>query len=203
MKKIVEIPEDVNIELEGMKVTIKGKKGEVFKNFRDAKYRGLILLKKEDNKIIIESKTDRKKLKAVVGTIVSHLKNMFIGVTKGFEYKMKVVYTHFPISVSVEGDEVHIKNFLGEKKDRVAKIVGDSKVTVNKEIITIEGPDREAVGQTAGNIEQKSKIVAKDRRVFSDGVFIIAKGIAGEVDVKSESEPVQTPKHDEKKGENE
>ena len=104
------------------------------------------------------------------------IRNMIEGVKEGFRYKLKIVYSHFPISVKVQGDKVIIENFLGEKAPRIAKIVGNTKVRVEKQDIIVEGPDIEEVGQTAANIEQATKIKGFDRRVFVDGIYIYEKG---------------------------
>ncbi len=111
----------------------------------------------------------------MLGTIIAHTRNMIKGLKEGYSYKLKVVYTHFPISVKVEGDKVVITNFLGEKTPRVAKILGDTKVQVNGQEIIVSGSDKELVGQTAANIETATKISKKDRRVFQDGIYIVSR----------------------------
>jgi large subunit ribosomal protein L6 len=100
---------------------------------------------------------------------------MFHGVTEGWEYKMEVFYAHFPMQVSVDGDHVVIKNFLGEKAPRRAKIRGDTEIQVDGEEVTLSGPNKEDVGQTAADIEQLTRVKDKDTRVFQDGVYITEK----------------------------
>jgi large subunit ribosomal protein L6 len=100
---------------------------------------------------------------------------MFHGVTEGWEYEMEVFYSHFPMQVTVEGAEVVIENFLGEKAPRRTTIHGDTEVVVDDEELTVSGADKEAVGQTAADIEQLTKVSGKDTRVFQDGVYITAK----------------------------
>ena len=119
---------------------------------------------------------DRRK-KALVGTIASHIENMIIGVTKKFYYKLKIIYTHFPVNVRIEGDTLYIENFLGEKAPRKAKILSGVDVKLSKDEITLEGIDIEKVGQTAANIEQATKVRGRDRRVFIDGIYIYEKGV--------------------------
>ncbi|HIE14358.1 TPA: 50S ribosomal protein L6, partial [Candidatus Bathyarchaeota archaeon] len=131
--------------------------------------------KLEDGKVKVEALWPRKKEAALVGTIASHIKNMIIGVTEGFTYKLKIVYSHFPISVKVSGDKVLIENFIGEKNPRVAKIVGDVKVRIEGEDIIIQGINVEDVGQTAANIELATKVKKKDPRVFLDGIYVYEK----------------------------
>jgi len=173
VRKEIDIPEGVNIEVKGKVVIAKGPKGEVK---RDFSYARKVRILKEDNKIIVESYFANRRLKALTYTIAAHIRNMIEGVKEGYRYKLKIIYSHFPISVKVEGDKVIIENFLGEKAPRIAKIVGNTKVKVEKQDIIVEGPDIEHVGQTAANIEQATKIKGFDRRVFVDGIYIYEKG---------------------------
>jgi len=106
---------------------------------------------------------------------------MVKGVTKGFTYKLKKVYSHFPINVKVEPGKVLIENFIGERSPRIAKIVGNVKVIVKGDDIEVQGLNLEEVSQTAANIEQATKIKKKDPRVFLDGIYIYEKteGMSG------------------------
>ena len=117
----------------------------------------------------------RKFHKAYIGTIASHIKNMIKGVTEGFRKEMIIVFAHFPIKVEVDEEKrvVVISNFLGERKPRFAKIVGNTKVRVEGDRIYIEGISKEDVGQTAANIRQATKIKRKDPRVFMDGIYVL------------------------------
>lgn len=56
----------------------------------------------------------KKKRLASIRTACSHVSNLIKGVTKGFEYKMRLVYAHFPININIEdkGTRVEIRNFL-------------------------------------------------------------------------------------------
>ena len=171
----VDIPSGVDVEIEGMKIRVKGPKGQLERDFSHAKG---ILIKKENGKVVVEAYFADRRKKALVGTVASHIENMIIGVTKGWRYKLKIITTHFPATVRVVGREVLIENFLGEKAPRRAKIVGDVKISVKGRDIIIEGIDLEAVAQTAANIEQATKVKDKDRRVFVDGIYIYERGIA-------------------------
>jgi large subunit ribosomal protein L6 len=101
---------------------------------------------------------------------------MIKGVEKGYTYKLKIIFAHFPISVKVRGKEVHVENFFGERSARMSRIIGDAtKVSVVGEDVVIQGPSLEDVSQTAANIEQSTKIKGKDQRVFLDGLYIYSK----------------------------
>jgi large subunit ribosomal protein L6 len=175
----VRIPEGVEVSINGMRVKVKGPKGELERDFSHA--RNVLIRLDEDEegkKVVVEAYFANRRVKALVGTIAAHIENMIIGVTKGFRYKLKIVYSHFPVTVKVQGDKVIIENFLGEKAPRVAKILPGVTVRVQKDDVIVEGIDIEAVGQTAANIEQATKVKDKDRRVFIDGIYIYEKGVA-------------------------
>jgi len=173
MKETIKIPEGVEVEISDENIKIKGKLGEVEKKF----YHPKLVIKKENEEIILESKEDTKKVLAILGTWKAHLKNMFKGVTEGFEYRMKITYVHFPMDVKVEGNRVVIRNFLGQKSPRYAKILDGVEVKISGSDVILKGIDRERVGQTAGNIERATRLLKRrDRRKFSDGIYIVSKG---------------------------
>jgi len=169
--KTVDVPENVEVRVEGRLVEVIGEKGRLVRDFSYAP----VSIRVEDGKVVVEALWPRKKEAALVGTICSHIRNMIIGVTEGFTYKLKMVYSHFPVSVKVAGDKVLIENFIGEKSPRVAKIVGDVEVKVKGEDIIVQGINIEDVGQTAANIELATKVKKKDPRVFLDGIYIYEK----------------------------
>ncbi|GAB6136104.1 50S ribosomal protein L6 [Thermococcus prieurii] len=171
IREEVEIPEGVEVTVEKDVVKVKGPKGELQ---RELKYPGFKIFT-EDGKVVIYKEFPRKKDIAIARTFKAHIANMIKGVTEGFTYKLKVVYSHFPVTVKVQGDEVVIENFLGEKNPRRAKILPGVTVKVRGQEILVEGIDKEAVGQTAANIEQATRITKWDRRVFQDGIYIVEK----------------------------
>ncbi len=158
VKEEVEIPENVEIEVVDKKVKIRGPLGELEKDFSHIPK---LLLNKVDRKIVIEVYLANKRERAVVKTVASHITNMIIGVQKGYRYKMKIVYAHFPMSLKVEENKVIIQNFLGERGYRIAKIVPGAKVKVEKDDVIIEGIDKEAVSQTAANIHLATRLTGK------------------------------------------
>jgi large subunit ribosomal protein L6 len=97
---------------------------------------------------------------------------MVSGVQRGYTYKVKIVFSHFPISAKDQGKSVLIENFTGERRARHAKIIGEVKVKVEAEDIVIQGLNLEHVSQTAANIEQATRVRRKDPRVFLDGLYV-------------------------------
>jgi len=169
--KTIEIPESVEVKVEGRVVTVKGEKGTLTRNFSEVP----VLIQREDKTIKVQANWPRKKEAALVGTVSSHIQNMIIGVTKGFTYKLKIVFSHFPISVKVKENVVSIENFTGERSPRLVRITGDAKVFVKEDDIIVQGINLEDVSQTAANIEGATKVKSKDPRVFLDGIFIYEK----------------------------
>jgi len=167
----IKIPEGIEVSIERMVVTVSGPKGKISRDFAHSKLK----ISKNDSEIILKSPGKGKRLTAVVGTITSHIKNMFKGVTEGHVYDMKVIYAHFPITVKVAGKDVLIENFMGERSKRVAKIVGNVKVTVQGDELILEGIDKEEVGQTAANIHTATHVKKMDPRVFQDGVYLAGR----------------------------
>jgi len=175
MEKVIEIPNNVEVEVNSFKVKIKGSKGVLERDFSSPLFNKRITMKKENNKIFVSTESDKRKIKAMIGTIESHLYNMFLGVQEGYSAKLKIVYMHFPFTVKISGKEVLISNFLGEKTSRKAKVIGDCKVEVQNDEIVVTGISKEDVGQTASKLERATRIKQRDRRVFQDGIFITKK----------------------------
>jgi len=167
----VEIPSGVNVSLNNNLMEIKGPLGKVSKDFSKI----IAEVSINNNIVSIRSFSNRKKHISTTTTSKSLIKNMIIGVTKGFTYKLKIVFAHFPITVKVKGNQVHIENFYGERSPRIAQIIGNSKIEVKEDDIIVKGISIYDVGQTAANIEQATKVKNKDLRVFLDGVYVYDK----------------------------
>jgi large subunit ribosomal protein L6 len=168
ISKTIQVPDDVTLSLVNKKVTVKGAKGSLTRDFSYA----TVAIEGEGKEVRISAKWPRKKEAALVGTIYSHIQNMIIGVTKGFNYKLKIVFSHFPISVKLQGKSILIENFTGERRPRLVKILGDVKVKIDPEDIILSGINLEEVSQSAANIEQLTRVRGKDPRVFLDGIYV-------------------------------
>jgi large subunit ribosomal protein L6 len=176
ISKTIQVPGGVEISVTEKKITVKGEKGTLNRDFSFVP----INIDGDGKSVKIWAKWPRKKEAALVGTIYSHINNMITGVTKGFTYKLKIVFSHFPISVKVQDKSILIENFTGERKARRIKIIGDVKVKVEAEDIIVQGVNLEDVSQTAANIEQATRVRNKDPRVFLDGLYVYERneGIA-------------------------
>jgi large subunit ribosomal protein L6 len=168
VSKTIQVPDNVNLSLDGKKINVKGPKGSLTRDFAFAP----IAIEGEGKNVRIWAKWPRKKEAALVGTIYSHIQNMITGVTKGYQYKLKIVFSHFPISVKLQDKSVLIENFTGERRPRKIKIIGSVKVKIEPDDIIVEGANLEEVSQTAANIEQSTRVRNKDPRVFLDGIYV-------------------------------
>ncbi|MEM0128052.1 MAG: 50S ribosomal protein L6 [Thermoplasmatales archaeon] len=168
----IDVPEGVSVRQNKFELEVQGKKGKVVKNFKN-EYAKVEL---KDNKVHIYLLRGKRSDLAVLGTWQSIIESAMTGVTKGFVYTMKIVYAHFPVKVTVKGNQVMLDNFLGEKSARVISVPAEAKVTVKGDTVTIEGCDLETLGNAAAKIEKMSKIKGFDPRVFQDGIYIVRKG---------------------------
>jgi large subunit ribosomal protein L6 len=160
----VNIPSDVSASLEKNIISMKGPKGSVKK---ELKVHGVEMSLK-DGKMEVDGKNT-----IVINTIKRQVLKMIEGCTKGFSSRMIIRYSHFPIKVSVKGNLFIIDNFGGEKLQRKANIIGDTKIRISGQELDIDGPSLDDVSQTVANIRQKTKTKKKDSRVFQDGIYLI------------------------------
>jgi large subunit ribosomal protein L6 len=167
----IEIPEGVEATFGENVLKIKGELGENAREFN----LGRLDLDIKDKKIILGNKISTKTEKKMMNTITAHIKNMIRGVQEKFEYTLKICHSHFPFTVKMDGNKIIIKNFLGEKVDRLGTVPEGVNVEIKKEIITVSGINKELVGQGAANFEAITKIRGRDTRIFQDGVYIINK----------------------------
>jgi len=175
----VTIPKDVQVFVKSRRVTVKGPRGILSRSF---KYQDIdISLENKGKTIRVEMWFGVRKQLATIRTIASHIQNMVTGVTKGYRYRMRFVYAHFPVNVNVHDDKrgLEIRNFLGEKVTRRVKMLDGVTVYRNdkvKDEIVLEGNNLELVSQSAATIQQSTLVKGKDIRKFLDGIYVSEKG---------------------------
>merc|ERR1719511_441371 len=104
---------------------------------------------------------------------------------KRFEYRMRLVYAHFPISATIKDDGaiIELRNFLGEKIVRTVHMLPGVKVEKSaqtKDEIVLTGMDIEHVSQSAALIHQSCLVKNKDIRKFLDGIYVSSHGTCEE-----------------------
>lgn len=167
----MDVPNNVNIEIENNIIKIKGPIGEKERKINNRN----IIVEKKDNKIVVKVYFPSKRLLRDFYTMISHIKNDINGVINGYKYKLRAVYIHFPIKLKVQENKLIIENFMGGRAPKEIEIPKGVKVTVNENEIILEGYDIEVLGNLAGLIENSAKIKEKDLRKFQDGIYIVEK----------------------------
>ncbi len=167
----LEIPNGVKVDVAGETITVKGKLGSTLKHinpkFVDVKVHG--------NKLTISEIKEPKLVKKsgfATTALKTQLTDAIIGVESGFNVKMKVLFAHFPTSLEVKGRKLYLKNLFGEKVPREISIVGETKVEIKGQDVTIKGVDKYEVGQTIANIRKGCYARGYDTRVFQDGLYV-------------------------------
>lgn len=180
----LDIPEGVTVEIKARIVTVTGPRGTLTKNLRHI---DVTFTKISDKAIKITVHHGDRKHVAALRTVKSLIANLVTGVTKGYKYKMRYVYAHFPINVNVvevDGQSyVEIRNFLGEKRVRQIKIFDGVSVEFSanqKDEVVLSGNSLEAVSQNAADIQQVCRVRNKDIRKFLDGIYVSERGVIDE-----------------------
>merc|ERR1711939_393382 len=147
-KAVVKIPDAVTCELKSRVVKITGPRGVLTKSFR---HMSVDMYMPDDKQIAVEKWWASSKELSVIKTVTSHIQNMIDGVTKGFQYRMKMVYAHFPTN---------------------AQIASNGKENTQ---LLINGNDIENVSRTCALISQSCAVKKKDIRKFLDGIYVSDK----------------------------
>merc|ERR1712189_69940 len=150
VSQTVKIPEGVSVKVNARTVTCVGPRGKLIRSFKHLAL-DMQMIKKDE--LQVNKWFGKKKEIAAVRTVCSHVSNMIRGVTKGFEYKMRTVYAHFPMN------GVTVVNSTAQKDELI-----------------LAGNDIEAVSQSAACIQQSVKVKNKDIRKFLDGIYVSEKG---------------------------
>jgi len=178
----LKIPENVKIHIRSRIVTVEGPRGKLTK---DLSHLAVTFSLPSKDTVHIEIHHGNRKNVATLRTVKSIINNLITGVTRGYKYKMRYVYAHFPINVNIEKNketglfEVDIRNFLGEKIVRRVTLQNGVDVEVTKGVkdqLELTGNSLEAVSQSAADIQQICRVRNKDIRKFLDGLYVSERG---------------------------
>ncbi|MBN2517978.1 MAG: 50S ribosomal protein L6 [Candidatus Altiarchaeota archaeon] len=167
----IAIPDGVQARMEGKTIFLSSGGKETSRPIK-AKH---INISVEDGSVVISTASVKKADAAILLTIKSHISNLIKGLTQGITYKMKVVYSHFPVTVKTQNNILHVENFLGEKNPRSMNFPQEVQIEVKGPEVVLRGVNKEVVSQTAAQIEQLCGVRKRDRRVFQDGIYIVEK----------------------------
>jgi len=171
VKEIVNLPEGVTATVDTGLLTLTGPKGSTSKKLLHP--RVVVSVSEEGVEFLAEKfgKNEKKLIK----TFVAHVNNLIKGVTEGHEYKLKICSGHFPMNVSIKGNKLEVKNFIGESVPRTLTFKEGVDVKINGDIIDVKGINKELVSQAAASIEQLTRRPKFDKRIFQDGIYLINK----------------------------
>lgn len=147
-KKPIIIPGNVEVKIDGQKIMVKGPKGEISKEFQPE-----IGISIEDSKIAVNSKRDTKRARSLWGLSRVLVFNMIKGVAEGYERKLEIEGVGF--KANVEGDSLVLN--VGFSHSVRIKTPAGIKFSVEKNVITVSGIDKELVGQMAAKIREVKK----------------------------------------------
>jgi large subunit ribosomal protein L6 len=143
-KQPIAIPPKVKVEVAGQQVSVEGPRGKL--NWQLPRRTSL---KVQEGRIIVSREGDDAQAKALHGLSRALVNNMVRGVTEGFVKKLEIQGVGF--KAAVQGKNVTMS--LGYSHPIVFPIPDQIKVTVDENTkITVEGPDRQVVGQVAAEL---------------------------------------------------
>lgn len=142
-KKPISIPEDVEVKIEGQKIIVKGPRGELQREVRPE-----VKIEIKDKEIIVVPVKETKKTKAFWGLTRALIANMIEGVTKGYEKKLEIEGIGY--KANLEGDDLILQ--VGFSHPVKIKQEEGIKFSIEKNIVTVSGINKELVGQIAAKI---------------------------------------------------
>ena len=146
-RKVITIPSGVELKQEGNKITVKGPKGQLEREFSPE-----ITVKVENGEINITRPNDLPDIRALHGTTRAVLNNMIVGVSQGFEKKLELVGVGYRVQAAGNGLTLSLGFSHPVEIEPVEgitfKVDGNTKISV-------EGINKELVGQIAANIRSK------------------------------------------------
>ena len=146
-KKPIVVPAGVEIKIDGHKVTVKGPKGTLEKEFNQA-----LTIKLENGEVVVERPNDETKVRAIHGTTRALIQNMVTGVHEGYKRSLTLVGVGYRAAVKGKGLELS----LGFSHPVVIDEIPGITFTVEKNTtVLVEGIEKDLVGQVAANIRSK------------------------------------------------
>ncbi|RIP37500.1 50S ribosomal protein L6 [Staphylococcus gallinarum] len=143
-KKIIDIPSDVTVTIEGNSVTVKGAKGELSRTFNER-----MTYKQDESTLEVVRPTDSKDDRTVHGTTRALINNMIQGVSEGYQKTLELVGVGY--RAQMQGNDL----VLNVGYSHPVEIKADEGITFTVEkntTVTVAGISKEQVGAIASNI---------------------------------------------------
>mmetsp|Transcript_67777 Transcript_67777/g.209578 ORF Transcript_67777/g.209578 Transcript_67777/m.209578 type:complete len:189 (+) Transcript_67777:84-650(+) len=175
----IKVPKGVTITIKAKKVEVKGKHGTLTRDFKHMPIE--LWVGNAGKEVKARMYFAKSKQLSMLRSVCSHINNLFDGVQKRFEYRMRLVYAHFPINANItnNGTTVELRNFLGEKIVRTVNMLPGVKVeksSQTKDELVVSGTDIDLTSRSAALIRQSCLVKNKDIRKFLDGIYVSSHG---------------------------
>jgi large subunit ribosomal protein L6 len=139
----IDLPQGVSVVIDGQNVEVKGPKGTLSRNIHKG-----IKVSQSKNSLIVELAKERENLRPFYGTERALLANMVKGVTEGWFKKLELIGTGY--RAEVNGNKLSLT--VGYSHPIVIEGFDGISFKVEKNVVTVEGIDKEIVGLTSANI---------------------------------------------------
>merc|ERR1712232_1027040 len=182
-EEAIKVPKGVKISIKSKIVTVEGKHGKLTRDFKHLPIE--LWLAASGHEVRARMYFAKTKQLSALRSVCSHISNLFDGVEKKFEYRMRLVYAHFPINANVTngGKTIELRNFLGEKIVRTVNMLPGvivEKSAGTKDEIVVRGTDIDLTSRSAALIRQSCLVKDKDIRKFLDGIYVSSHGVCEE-----------------------
>lgn len=147
-KAPITVPNGVSVSTESKEIVVKGIKGELRQTLFDD-----LEVKIEDQIITVMPKNKSQETRARHGLLRNLINNMVIGVSDGFKKQLEIQGVGYRVALAGKALKMH----LGFSHEITYTVPDGIDVSVDGLIITISGPDKQLVGQTAANIRAFKK----------------------------------------------
>ena len=144
----IDLPSGVTITVDDDFINVSGSKG----NLKQFTMPG-VSVKQEENQVVVTRANDEAANRARHGLMRSLVSNMIEGVSKGFEKKLEINGVGY--RVAMQGADLKLN--LGFSHDVIYKMPPGVQVSIEQNVITVSGIDKQQVGQVAAEIRALKK----------------------------------------------
>merc|ERR1711957_631731 len=173
------VPKGIKISIKSKIVEVTGKHGTLKRDFKHLPIE--LWLANNNQEVRARMYFAKTKQLSALRSVCSHINNLFDGVEKKYEYRMRLVYSHFPINANITngGKTIELRNYLGEKIVRTVNMLEGVKVDKSgtKDELVVTGTDIDLTSRSAALIRQSCLCKHKDIRKFLDGVYVSSHGV--------------------------
>ena len=166
-KQPIAIPQNVEVTFGSSIVTVKGPKGTLVKQVSP-----LVAIAIENGTVVVSPKKETDEARAMWGTFAAHVRNMIKGTTEGFEKKLEIE----GVGYRAEAQGTNLKLSVGFSHPVLIPTPEGITLSVEKNLITVTGADKDLVGQFAADIRKVKKPEPyKGKGIHYIGEYIIRK----------------------------